>query len=1290
MKVFPHTFSNPKRVRWLLTFVCASCWAYALVVRYTSFFMAPRLEKLLLILTALLITLVISFFINHDILPKIIRSPSNRQILTISALSFLSTVFIMVFFYELPYFPQNHRLEIQPINKDQLLVDANQLEIISITRIELPGNQRVVDSPTELIPPEVWNIGPQTSIITWTGISDGSVIYSRFMQAGIEILFRSGPQQGLTRIIWDDQETILDLNAPAEGLTSQVLQPSTSWRRADTTRKWLVGAAFLADFIGLFVFLNILGLIFYGAFFRQGLHLRSVKFITISCALLLLSYPVMSQLNPSIEFSDAGLESAIRDTLGLEQGVIHQHDILSIFKLDASGKEITELDGIQRLRNITSLNLAHNKISDISALGALSKLRDLDLSNNSISDISSLASLNNLESLNLGANRITDILPISILINLRDLNLRQNTINDISTLSHLFHLEKLNLRANRIHDITPIDNLRELHQLNLRQNSISDIRVLDNLKKLKTLNLHSNKISEISSLKSSANLIDLNLGQNNVMDIDVLINLVSLKNLNLKDNSISDISPIANLTKLQSLNLGGNTNIPSITPLASLTDLRSLNLRNVPVGSQVELLSRFTNLSRLNLRNANISDIAPLATLMASGALQSSLDIRDNPIPRQPADGYAALRHFWDAIPLRAPFSLPVFNTLPEPVFSHSGGFFPQPFSLSISSSIPQAAIHYTLDGSEPTPDSPIYTQPIPITSRSGEPNILSNISTTSYEWQEPLGEVFQATVVRAALFLPDGSRSAAVTHTFFVDEDMTARYNLPIVSLVTDLDNFFNPHFGIYVLGAHWDKQHDPELFPLYQEPANFNQRGRLWERPANFEFFDKNGHRQFTLPIGVRIHGGVTRRYPQKTLRLVADDWYDKKNQFSFNVFSDVVDQINQEPISDFKILLLRNSGNDWRSTMLRDAIMQSVVSHTSLDIQAYRPTILFINGEYWGIHNLRERMDAHYLAAHYLVSPQDVVILENNALLDSGIPGDQQHYLQLINYLDMHNINDSGLFEYVSSQMDMDNYIDYLVTQIYINNTDWPHNNVKFWRYRTDAYEPDAPYGQDGRWRWFLFDTDYGFKFVSDEVTYKQNTLLHALHQSGRNSWSSFLFKTLIQNKYFDELLITRFADHLNTSFEPQRVIGVIDEMQAVIAPEMPEHIRRWRTMDDSVVVWEENVEVMRTFARHRPDYVRQHLMEYFDLPGTAQITLQSDPSMGYIRINSIDITADTPGVTNPSNWRGIYFQGIPVTISAIPHLGFRFAGWQGSSQQEPSITLIPDQDIILQAVFLPIDD
>ena len=259
-----------------------------------------------------------------------------------------------------------------------------------------------------------------------------------------------------------------------------------------------------------------------------------------------------------------------------------------------------------------------------------------------------------------------------------------------------------------------------------------------------------------------------------------------------------------------------------------------------------------------------------------------------------------------------------------------------------------------------------------------------------------------------------------------------------------------------------------------------------------------------------------------------------------------------------------------------------------------------------------------------------------------------------------------------------MDINNFIDYQIAEIYSANRNWPWDNIKYWRYKTDTFHPEAPYGQDGRWRWLLFDLDTGFGY-SKSTSFQDNTLLKATGE--------FLIRSLFENSEFRVKFVNRFADHLNTSFTPMRVINIINEMQATINPEIPEHIQRWRVMEDSMDVWDKNVDIMRTFVSQRPVYVRLHILDYFNLTGTADITLLTDNTKGHIHINSIDITPDTPGVVDADEWRGIYFKGIPVSLSAIPKPGYQFAGWTGIDHTDPDVVLILNKNLTLTANFIP---
>lgn len=309
-------------------------------------------------------------------------------------------------------------------------------------------------------------------------------------------------------------------------------------------------------------------------------------------------------------FADRALAEAISAEL---QQPLTEDNLLKITKLDASGRGIVSLRGIEKLRNLESLNLQDNFIKDLAPLAELKKLTELNLRNNEITD---------LEAVNFSA---------IIHLPLRKLGLRHNVyrfpqggqvrLSDISLLQYLTELEELELRDNHIADIAPLGFLRKLRVLDLRENRITEISPLGNL--------------------------------------------AALEELNLRDNYISDITALEDCQNLVYLNLHSNYNIKSIEPIAKLTNLQVLILRNVPVGDQISVLRNLKNLYRLNLRNCNITDLEVLGELMSMGALQddpdsgieAEVDIRDNNLHADP-DYYEPVRKWWGNITHRFPHEL--------------------------------------------------------------------------------------------------------------------------------------------------------------------------------------------------------------------------------------------------------------------------------------------------------------------------------------------------------------------------------------------------------------------------------------------------------------------------------------------------------------------------------------------------------------------------------------------------------------------------------------------------------
>ncbi len=653
-------------------------------------------------------------------------------------------------------------------------------------------------------------------------------------------------------------------------------------------------------------------------------------------------------------------------------------------------------------------------------------------------------------------------------------------------------------------------------------------------------------------------------------------------------------------------------------------------------------------------------------------------------------DGSTNWVFFTDPTPGAANTTDGFLQVLAPPELSRPAGFYEETFDLTAVHPYGEVVLRYTLDGSEPDEDSPMFPSSLLVGSRAGAPNVFSAINTTLVDgntnddyWEAPTAAVDKATVVRIRAFAENSIPSRTITSTFFADAALEGKYTLPVLSLVTDPYHLFDHDAGIYVAGSATTANQ--------YRSANYWQRGAAWERPVHLELMDEEGRRVFAQDAGVRIHGGMTRRRNIKSLRLYARNEYGDSH-FHFALFPD-------QPHDAYKRFMLRNSGQDVVYTYFRCAFAQRLVGHMRFDTQAYRPVLVFINGEYWGIHNMRERYDRHYLARTYGVDADnlDILTATHHDLSTSPLivkEGDAVHYAEMINYIETHGVEEPEHYEHIRTMVDTDNYVDYLVANIFVNNVDWPGNNIEYWRVRTDEYDEDAPYGHDGRWRWLMFDMDaaFGIYRPNQQFLPGHNTLAFATG-AGRGNWATrpyatFLPREMLNNQTFRNAFINRMADQLNTAFRTNRVIAVIDEMAAMIEPEMAGHINRFYR-PDSMGTWSAEVDYLRQFAMQRPAHQYDHLLSYFGKSCLADVTLDiSGAAAGRIRINTIVVDGDTFGLLDPEvpyPWTGTYVRDVPITLEALPAEGFHFTGWEGITNTSSNVTLEPDADLSVTALF-----
>ena len=457
------------------------------------------------------------------------------------------------------------------------------------------------------------------------------------------------------------------------------------------------------------------------------------------------------------------------------------------------------------------------------------------------------------------------------------------------------------------------------------------------------------------------------------------------------------------------------------------------------------------------------------------------------------------------------------------PQLSHSSGYYADDFLLTIEAPS-GAAIYYTLDGNRPTPElGTLYTRPILITKASA------------------------VAVVRTQAVSPDGEISPIVTASYFIGLDS----NLPLLSLTTDPENLWDSDSGIY---------------------ANPLIKGDEWERPAMITYIDKDRTNGFEAPLGIRIHGGFTRSYAKKSFRLNFKAAYGQ-SWLEYPLYAD-------SELQRFKRLVLHSGAQDsleeqknW--SLLRNQLVAEIAFDTVGFATHSQPVLLFINGEPWGIYLLRERLDSRFLATKYGI--ENAQILDTPELLPNPDRTDPEraHWDNLIVFVETHNLALPDNYAFVQTQIDVDNFIDYNIIQMYSANTDWPHHNVNQFR----------PQVIGGRWQWMFWDSDssFGLAPVSRIDT---DMFAHALSPERQGT---LLLRKLMENPKFRQQFAERSEELLNTALSSETVLAHIDKLAAELEPNILHESGRWGNGQ----AWHNSIDDLREFAEQRPEIMRLHL-------------------------------------------------------------------------------------------------
>ena len=538
-------------------------------------------------------------------------------------------------------------------------------------------------------------------------------------------------------------------------------------------------------------------------------------------------------------------------------------------------------------------------------------------------------------------------------------------------------------------------------------------------------------------------------------------------------------------------------------------------------------------------------------------------------------------------------------------LFSHHGGFYAESFYLSMGCSNFNHHIRYTINGNSPTANSTCYAAPLRLDENLYSTSDIFTLPIAPYAEPFVPEAVGHAIVIRAAVFDENGQRVSEVhTQTYLIRSLDCDHHSLPVVSVCCDSLSLFDYDTGILVPGVNYDPDN-----PEYS--GNYYQHGREWERLANVEFYELNNS-GINQQCGLRTHGNRARKAAAKGLKIYAREEYGKKH-FKHRFF-------DTTPIQSFKHLVLKPFSTLWPCVGVQDYVANRMALQMGLEAPNSRPVVLYLNGEYWGIYFLQEKMDDRYLEDHFGIAPEQCNIVSGGGIdgytkewkveVESG---DGTGFGQMMDWLEEADLSDVDNYAYISNLVDVDNFIDYQILETFIANTDWPANNSRFWQ------------ADGSKWRVAFFDgdatlLDKGFD-VLENATYV-----------GTDRWntgdnSTLLFRRLLENNDFKSRYRHRVDELCSGVLQYDAVAPFLDGVEQDLRWEVPNEIARFG-YPESLNYWDWGLYLIRDFLSGRVLAYQQACAEFEPLkehdyqPNTNDFVVYPNPVEDVVCIKMLD--------------------------------------------------------------------
>lgn len=535
------------------------------------------------------------------------------------------------------------------------------------------------------------------------------------------------------------------------------------------------------------------------------------------------------------------------------------------------------------------------------------------------------------------------------------------------------------------------------------------------------------------------------------------------------------------------------------------------------------------------------------------------------------------------------------------PIFDTLGGFVAAGIEVDAAGA---GTLRYTLDGSVPEEDSPVWSD------------------THTIEAGEPV-------VVRVRAFVDGLWPSRIATRTWLVDDELRDA-GVTVIALTAEPRDLFDPLTGIYEYGPP-----DYEAWYPYFG-ANFWE---VWERDLHVEVFEPGGAPLIDADGGIQIAGGYSRAFPQRNFELIARTGYGPA-AFQGKLFA-------EEDITEWSRLYLRNGG-DWCSSQIVDASVQSLfrdddgTRNEAVDAQAYAPAMVTINGEFWGLYELKERLDESWPAAHRGADPDSLDLVKLGWTHDANWSleaGSWDAFDEMEAMVASEDLGDDVVVAEFLTRVDGDNLAAAAVAQGWIGNGDWWWNNLRIWRPRED----------DGRFRWMVYDFGHGW----GDPSYDH------LATTVAQSFPGMPVGEMLLNEGYAGRFATIHADFLNKSLRPEEASARVRERADEIRPVMQRQLDRWCS-GTPVSSWESVVDYAAAYAEARPGAMRRQLRAHLPLGDTVSLSLDAEPQAGG-RFHLAVVNVAAPFV-------GDYYEGVPIEVTAMPADGYRFVAWSDGSTAE----------------------